>query len=372
MPKPKILVVDDENDLLNGIRDILSLDGYEVVTAVNGLEGLKVLEREAVTPELIISDIMMPVMDGYTFVEEVRKESRWVNIPFIFLTALNSREKRIQGTSLGADAYLAKPFDAGELMVVVESQLKRKTERMQSTQNAVEGVQRQLMAMVEHELRTPLFLIVNYAAMLKDVQQDPNVSLDTMDFLSGITQGASRLHQLVENLLLTIQLTNGEATRMMLERSKLLPSLLPMIEEAHRQVTQYMPYECDIQFDVDVHHPPVYGDAHFLTIIFRELLSNAVKFSRGCPTCQILVTLRRQKNELEFSIEDKGVGIPPSEINNIWKPFYQFDREKREDQGAGNGLAIVDGLVNLHQGRRKVETLLNHGSRFSVYLPLGS
>src|SRR6266536_5882086 len=80
--KAKVLVVEDDIHLLEGIRDILELDGYSVLTAENGSNGIEVLNNQAAPPDLIVSDIMMPKMDGIQFLKEVRKENRWFSIPF--------------------------------------------------------------------------------------------------------------------------------------------------------------------------------------------------------------------------------------------------------------------------------------------------
>lgn len=119
----KILVVDDEPVIRNSIAEILRLHGYEVLTANNGIEGLEVIRQNI--PEMIISDIMMPGMNGYQFYQRVRSNSEWLWIPFIFLSAKREGEDIRFGKELGVEDYLKKPIDAEDLLAAVIGCLKR-------------------------------------------------------------------------------------------------------------------------------------------------------------------------------------------------------------------------------------------------------
>jgi putative two-component system response regulator len=118
-----ILVVEDEPDLAAGLRDTLELMGYHVMSAGNGQEALRGLEQ--IQPDLIISDIGMPVMDGYQFFNAVRSRPKWITIPFLFLTARSHKSDMLIGKGLGADDYLTKPWSTDELLIAISSKLKR-------------------------------------------------------------------------------------------------------------------------------------------------------------------------------------------------------------------------------------------------------
>src|SRR5689334_521023 len=126
MAAEKILVVEDDIALLEGLRDILVLAGYEVTTAANGLEGLAALERGL--PDLILSDIMMPKLDGYQFYAQVRARPEWIGLPFIFLTAKGEKADIRRGKQLGADDYLTKPFEEADLLIAIRSKLDRRAQ----------------------------------------------------------------------------------------------------------------------------------------------------------------------------------------------------------------------------------------------------
>ena len=122
MDKQHILVVEDHKPLLAGIQDILETEGYAVSTAVNGAEALQAMEQAR--PDLIVADIMMPVMDGYALYKTVRNRSEWTAIPIIFLTSKAEEEDLLQGKKLGVNGYITKPFDPNKLLEMIETLLK--------------------------------------------------------------------------------------------------------------------------------------------------------------------------------------------------------------------------------------------------------
>ena len=123
MGEHRILVVEDYEPLLMAIKDILRTEGYTVFTAVDGVEALRVLEEHR--PDLILTDILMPRMNGYAFYDKLQNEPEWVSIPVIFLTAKAEKEDVLKGQDLGVDAYITKPFDTPELVAAVRSVLGR-------------------------------------------------------------------------------------------------------------------------------------------------------------------------------------------------------------------------------------------------------
>ncbi len=123
----KLLLVDDDPNLILLVKDYLEFRGYEVITAGNGQEALVAMDD--FRPDLIICDVMMPEMDGYSFVEKVREDSETSWIPVMFLSAKGQSADRVRGLTTGADVYMVKPFEPEELVAQVESSLKH-TERL--------------------------------------------------------------------------------------------------------------------------------------------------------------------------------------------------------------------------------------------------
>lgn len=370
MDKTTVLVVEDDVYLLSGIREILELEQYHVVTAVNGVEGLKVLaemQDAPNAPELILSDISMPEMDGFTFLEHVRAQDRWVTIPFIFLTARGEKNERYKGTLAGADVYLVKPFEAPELLVSVQACLK-KSERIRRAQdNEVNDIKRKIMTILNHEFRTPLTLVVAYAEMLKDFNTETMTASDVVSFLKGVNTGADRLRRLVENFIMMVEFENGDVARTAEVRRRPVKDVRPLVDDALRQVeqTDVRPRQFVVNVAPDL--PVISMDGQYFTLIVRELLDNAAKFSASGST--ITLGMWREGERVILEVKDEGRGIPSHELENIWKPFYQIERDKFEDQGAGSGLTIVEGLSAVHGWTCEVQSALGVGSSFRVVIP---
>lgn len=123
MADETILIVEDNDITRQGLQIILEAGGYKVLTATQGREALK--RMELTVPDLVLADISMPEMDGYTLFKEVRSRPEWVTIPFIFLTARGGREDIFNGKKLGVEDYLVKPVDRKELLTTIRSRLAR-------------------------------------------------------------------------------------------------------------------------------------------------------------------------------------------------------------------------------------------------------
>jgi DNA-binding NarL/FixJ family response regulator len=125
----KLLLIDDDPNLILLVKDYLEFRGYQVVTAGNGREALDILV--GLIPDMIICDVMMPEMDGYAFVEQVRQDQSKSWIPILFLSAKGQSQDRVKGLTTGADVYMVKPFEPEELVAQVESSLKQASRLIQ-------------------------------------------------------------------------------------------------------------------------------------------------------------------------------------------------------------------------------------------------
>lgn len=373
MDKYRVLVVEDDTHLLTGIRDILELEHYSVLTAQNGRDGLTVLNSDPNNPpDVIVSDVMMPHMDGFEFLEEVRKNDRWINIPFLFLTAKGEKTDRYKGSMLGADQYLTKPFDAEDLIVAVAASLKRHTKIREVAQAEIDDNKQKILTILNHEFRTPLTLVVAYAEMLKEYDPATTSADEVMTFLQGVNSGADRLRRLIENFICVVELDSGEAAKTMEWRTRPVQDFQILVDDAVRQVTDDDQRPREFVVNMQENMPPVECDVQYMTMVLRELLDNGAKFSKNGATVTMNVGV--EDEHLVVEVLDTGRGVPKDEREKIWGKFYQIDREKFEDQGSGSGLAIVKGLIDLHGGSCSVrdnvvdgETV---GSIFTIKTPI--
>lgn len=371
MSNGTILIVEDDASLLAGIKDILQLEYFTPLTATNGEDALRILQNAADPPDLIVSDIMMPRMDGIAFLKKVREVDRFVSIPFIFLTALGERQDVQRGKELGVDDYVTKPFKADDLLLAIRSRLDRArdVERVQAGRE--DKLKKNILTILNHEFRTPLTFIVAYSDLLGDFPEEINGGGKTemLTFLSGVQSGADRLRRLIENFITLVELETETAANNIQWRKKPCDDLQALLQDVAERTIKSLdgdyPYTVII---TDVTSSRLVADEDYLKIAIAHLIDNACKFSS--PDEQINITAGALDDEAYIAVRDNGRGIPAEEHDKIWQSFYQIDRAHYEDQGSGSGLAIVKGIVELHGGRVKVESTVGKGSTFTVYLPL--
>lgn len=367
MQRDRILIVEDDPGLVEGIRTILEIDQYDVLTANNGEQALELMHQTASPPDLIVSDIMMPRMDGLQFLRQVRQKPEWVSIPVIFLTARGDRADIQQGKRLGVDDYLIKPFEAEDLLVAVESRLKRRRALDNAHNDNVNDLKRSILTILNHEFRTPLTFIVAYADMIANHDRSiPDEELLT--FLKGVGTGAVRLRQLIENFIMLVELETGDARRTFEWRRSTITDTEAMLRDVRDKAMQLEPFPHSCVYDIDPDLPPFVGDREFIMVALGQLLNNAVKFSP--PDRPITLGAHRRDESVCLSVSDRGRGIPPEQIESIWETFYQIDRPIHEDRGTGSGLSIVRGIVEMHRGKVDVTSTVGHGTTVTLRLPL--
>ncbi len=361
-----ILVVEDHKSMSRAIKGILESEGYTVSTATDGVQALEMME-DAV-PDLILADIMMPRMDGYTLYEEVRTHPEWIPIPFVFLTAKSEREDKLRGKRLGAEDYITKPFDAEELIVSIRSRLGRAHAIEKASAVEFEELKEQIVTILGHELRTPLTYVTGYTDLaLEDVS---TLTPDEVEgFLNGIKSGADRLNRLVEDLLLLVQIDSGQAQE---EFDALVSRYTNLGEIVKRTATQYEPRAQERNLSLDVYTdpdlPPVRLCEPFFVDALGRLIDNAIKFSRS-KSESVRVGATAGGAQVVIAVADDGVGIPADQQHHLFKRFRQINRDQLEQQGTGLGLAIAQELIRLHGGRINVRSALGEGSTFTILLP---
>jgi signal transduction histidine kinase len=374
MDKTRVMVVEDDVNLLEGVRTVLEIDGYDVLCARDGRQALLMLDQasqsgSASMPELIVSDIMMPELDGIELLRAVRQRQAWVNIPFIFLTARGERADVQRGKLLGVDDYLVKPFDPHDLLVAVEARLNRHRALNQAHSSDVLDVKRRILTILNHEFRTPLTFVVAYADMLNEHETNRLSDDELLTFLRGVSTGAVRLRRLIENFITLVEFEMGEADRNYALRKTPIDDVRKLFSVAVSSVFTEDETTNPVEMFIEPDLPRFSADPTYLQIALIQLIDNAFKFSPRESVVELHATA--SDHAVCLSVVDSGRGISPAEIDRIWDTFYQINRAEFEDQGSGSGLAIVSRVVRLHGGEVSVESTPGVGSRFSIYLPTG-
>lgn len=383
-----VLVVEDDPNLLEGICAVLEISGYRVTTAVDGRDALERLHQLAgempnstphpslpvgSLPDLIVSDIMMPNMDGIEFLRAVRQRPDWINIPFIFLTALSEKTDIQRGKQHGVDDYVVKPFEADDLVIAVESRLQRHRALSAAHTEEMSDLKRRILTILNHEFRTPLTFVVAYSDLLNmHTSEEPLSGGEMLNFLKGVNAGAARLRRLIENFILLVELETGDARLNYDLRRTAVSDVKATVDKAITHLRDTLGATNPITVYTDADLPSVLADPDYLRVALAQLLDNAIKFSPPDAPVQIgarRVALAADKPGVQFWVRDHGRGISPDELELIWSAFYQINRAVHEDQGAGSGLAIVRGIADLHGGTTHVESVPGEGSTFSITFP---
>ena len=194
----RLLLIDDDPNLILLVKDYLEFRGYEVITAENGREALEVLEQEI--PDMIICDVMMPEMDGYAFVNQVRQEERTSWIPILFLSAKGQSGDKIKGINIGADVYMVKPFEPEELVAQVEASLKQAFRQRQQTGGGNDSESKIQVPFDVHLTQTELKVVQFVARGLanRDIAEELNVSQRTVESHVSNMLGKTGLHNRTE------------------------------------------------------------------------------------------------------------------------------------------------------------------------------
>lgn len=366
MNRARILVVEDEVALREGLKVILEEEGYTVLTAPDGLQALQMMEESP--PDLIVADIMMPRMDGYALYEVVRARLTWATIPLIFLTAKGQRKEVLKGKGMGVEDYITKPFEPEELIVAVRARLGRARAIRRATEVEFDQLKQQIVTILSHELRTPLTYILGYTDLALD--NITSLPLETVEeFLGAVKQGADRLARLVEDILLLVQLDTGRAAEdyrlFAIVHHGLDVFIKDTVEGYEEQATAR---GVTLETRVEPHLPPVQLHESFFGDTLGRLIDNAIKFSPK-EGQQVTVSAQANGSWVEVAVRDEGMGIPPHEIRNLFQRFSQIGRKQLEQQGVGLGLAIARELVHLHGGEIVVESEPGVGSVFTIRLP---
>ena len=195
----RLLLIDDDPNLILLVKDYLEFRGYEVITAENGQEALEVLDKD--TPDMIICDVMMPQMDGYSLVEHVRKNPRTNWIPVLFLSAKGQSQDRVKGLNTGADVYMVKPFEPEELVAQVESSLKQASRLIQRQDKGSESSSPKIQVPFDVELTPTELRVVQFVARgmaNREIADELNVSQRTIESHVSNMLGKTGLHNRTE------------------------------------------------------------------------------------------------------------------------------------------------------------------------------
>jgi signal transduction histidine kinase len=354
-PRPRVLVVDDNADLRQYIAALLA-PSYVVETAPDGAAALESIRAGA--PDLVISDVMMPRLDGVGLVRELRAQARTASLPVVLLSARAGEEAAVEGLDAGCDDYLLKPFSARELLARVRTHVQLARAR-RAWAEELERANRELDAFsysVSHDLRAPLRAIEGFSRAL--ARGEDSLSALGRSLVDDIRGAVGRMGALIDALLDLARVTRAGLRVEAVDLSELAEHALAELRRAHP--------ERNVAADIG-RGLVARGDRRMLDAALTNLMANAWKFTAGREDARVECG-RITADVPTFFVRDNGAGFDMAHADRLFAPFQRL-HSAREFEGTGIGLAIVSRVVERHRGRVWAEGAPGRGA--TIYFTLG-
>ncbi len=364
MSKKRILVIEDEPTVLENIIELLDSMDYDVAGAPNGRIGIE--SAIAHLPDLIISDIIMPEIDGYGVIKHIRANELTSSIPIILLTAKAELSDIRQGMGLGADDYLTKPFKPEELYKSVSTRLEKLDKITNKSQEMLQDLRLKIASTIPHELRTPLNGIMASTQILMEYYDNMDEE-EIKQLHRNIYNSSKRLQELVARYLyysgIELLFYNHDRQKLIMESavpfntSEVVTKSIFLIARDYKRESDLKINLIDLKINILVDH---------FQNICTELFNNCVKFSK--PGTPIEITSVSDGKYYILKFKDYGRGMTNEQINQIGA-YMQFDRNIYEQQGSRLGLIITKRITQIYNGKLILDSDGKSYTEVSVLLP---
>ena len=363
----KILLVDDDPVMRELASAKLNEAGHSTITAENGAEALDILRNRKV--DLVISDIEMPVMDGFELTRRVRETDKIADVPVIVITASDNQQAVDRVFEVGATSFLAKPinwtlFTQAVMFVLRASNAQKDLKKARDQAEAGAKFKDALMSVMSHELRTPLNAIIGFGQLLVDrfeEQSDP-VHGEYADY---IVDGGKRLLDSVSDMLLASDARSGP-----LSVNDSDTTVSDVVDSAILQ-TRAMGADGTPRVQVKLQNPEqeIRCDRKLIAKALSKLIGNAIKFTPDGAEIAVAAALTKSGG-LAFMVKDNGPGIPEATLAEMSSPFTQSDMSlKRSKEGLGLGLPMAKAIAAAHKAKFKLNSQLGEGTQAVIVLP---
>lgn len=362
----KILIVDDVVSNVLLLKILLTNEKFQVCTASNGYMCIEQAKQEK--PDLILLDVMMPDISGFETAVILKKDPETLDIPIIFLTALNNPSDLVKGFQVGANDFLTKPFNKEELVMRVMHQIQLvAAKRIIIKQN--EELKRtisnrdKMYSVIAHDLRSPMASIRMVLNLAVNVVSPDVVGEEIFSLLDKANRESEETHDLLDNLL---KWTKSQTGRLNVVYQDIdLEDIVPGVVDIFRMIAEMK--KIKIQYIPCSEKLVVHADADMVKTIIRNFLSNAVKFTPEDKGIEVSCT--REGGMAKISVRDHGVGISPERLENIFRKG-ETTYGTGGEEGSGLGLQLCQDFAQKNGGEAVVESVLGEGSTFSVLVPL--
>lgn len=371
-----VVVIDDEEDIREVVSIVLQDAGYFVETAEDGKSGIALCRK--VEPQIVLTDIKMPVMGGLEVLELLKKE--FESIEVIVITAFGELDLAIKALQLDASDFITKPLHEDSLQLAMKRAKERYSSRNRLKEYTAFLEQQnisqakllhrdklislgRLSASVVHEINNPLAGILNYSKLMGRIlrQKDltPQYIQKFIQYLDLIESESSRISDIVSSLLTFSRKSSPVISDISVE--KMINKCILL--SRHRMELSQICFNCTIAPDI----PMVKGDFNQLQQCIINLIFNAIDAMSKGGELTINVFHDSKEGYVEIQVIDSGHGIEKENMKKIFEPFFTT---KEEGYGVGLGLSIIFGIMERHGGYVDVESQPENGSCFSLKLPV--
>jgi DNA-binding response OmpR family regulator len=362
-------LADDNAEMRSFIRRLLAQD-YDVEVVSDGRAALEALHRER--PNLVITDLVMPNVDGIALVKAIRADAVLRTLPVIVVTERGELDSRVEGLEAGADDYLVKPFSPREIRARVRAvlelaRMREAVERATGREEALREANRkkdEFLSMLAHELRNPLAPLTYGIHLLGLPDTTPEMMARTRETL---TRQVRHMTRIVDDLLDVSRITRGKLS---LERERV--DLVPLVRQACDDRRGTLEAE-GISLELDLPAVSVWAmaDSTRLTQLLDNLLDNARKFTPRGGRVTVRLTHSATAGNATIVVQDTGIGIESSLLPSVFDVFAQAEQSlDRSHGGLGLGLAVAKGLIELHGGTITASSAgKDRGAEFTIQIP---
>ncbi len=366
----KTLIVDDEPGIRSGIKRILSnfkasypfLEedfDYDLDEAEDGLVAMNKIRNE--NYDIILLDNKLPGIEGIEILNNIKKEK--IDCAVMMITSFASLDLAVRATNEGAYNFVPKPFTPAELRSAMESISKHLyLKRLTKTTNKEEKqIRFQFLSIIGHELKSPINAVESYLRIMNEKQVGENID-DYKNMIERSIERTKGMRTLINDMLdLTrVQTQNGNDYKNEYDICRLAKNIIetlePMAKQRNIKIYTDFPNECN-----------VLCNENEANIIFNNLISNAIKYNN--ENGKVFVSIKKENEKIEIITEDTGIGMTEDEVNLLFGEFVRIKNKQTQNiEGSGLGLSILKKIVTKYNGKIKVESEPNKGSKFTIAL----
>jgi signal transduction histidine kinase len=366
-PTQTVLVVDDDPSICELITKVLTGDGYQVVVASRGDEGLA--QVRVCHPDIIPLDVAMPGMNGIEVCRRLHSDPETAHLPVLMITGHRRRETRLEGIAAGARDFLLKPLDIADFRVRVRNagEMKRlydESEQRFKHIKELENLRDSLVHMIVHDLKSPLSAVLGNLQLM-EMSLPGEADSDIQTALADGLDSAWKMNEMVRSILEVSKLESGEISLDLEETA-----LGDIAEQARSDLGPEETSRVSITESPAPGRVRVLLDIGMVQRVFMNLLANALAHSP--EEHPVLIHISQDDTVGRVRVVDKGPGIPEEFREKVFEKFGQIDRAKRIRRGSvGLGLAFCKLAVEAHGGCIGIEESEGGGSTLWFELPIG-